>query len=299
MIKKRYNTPILFIFIPFLKKARAMSIKPRYAVFGNPVQHSKSPQIHQQFAQQENVEIEYERIYAEIGGFAEAAKAFFAQGGLGANVTVPFKLDAFDFVDEHSERALAAGAVNTIIPLGNGKFRGDNSDGVGMVNDIIQTQGVEIEGKRVLLIGAGGAVRGVIPVLQSHRPAEIVLTNRTHDKAQVVAAHFGIQAVEMSELPANHFDIVINGTSGGLSGQLPDIAPAVFGNCVLAYDMVYGKDAEPFLQFAADSGARQITDGLGMLVGQAAFSYYLWRGFEPEIKSVFEYMKKDSSCSAC
>ncbi|PSJ79305.1 shikimate dehydrogenase [Neisseria iguanae] len=268
-----------------------MSSKPRYAVFGNPVQHSKSPQIHQEFAKQENVAIDYDRIYAEIGGFDAAAAAFFTAGGLGANVTVPFKRDAFNFVDEHSERALAAGAVNTIIPLGNGKFRGDNSDGVGMVNDIIREQGVPLVGKRVLLIGAGGAVRGVIPVLQSHQPAEIVITNRTCAKAEEVASCFGICAVVMNELPENHFDIIINGTSGGLGGELPDIAPAVFGRCALAYDMVYGKDSELFLKFAAESGARQTSDGLGMLVGQAAFSYQLWRGFEPDIKPVLEYMK--------
>lgn len=271
--------------------------KPRYAVFGNPVQHSKSPQIHQQFAAQENVEIEYERIYAEVGGFKEATAAFFAAGGQGANVTVPFKLDAFDFVDEHSERALAAGAVNTIIPLGGGRFRGDNSDGVGMVHDIIRTQGVEIAGKRILLIGAGGAVRGVIPVLQQHNPAEIVITNRTHAKAEETAARFGIRAVEMNALPHGYFDIIINGTSGGLSGALPAVDKAVFGNCTLAYDMVYGEAAEPFLRFAAESGAAKTADGLGMLVGQAAFSYQLWRGFEPDIKPVFQYMK-DLSCSA-
>ncbi|MCP1659947.1 shikimate dehydrogenase [Neisseria perflava] len=268
-----------------------MSQKPRYAVFGNPVAHSKSPQIHQEFAKQEQVAIDYDRIYADIGGFAEAVRQFFAEGGLGANVTVPFKLDAFNFVDEHSERALAAGAVNTIIPLGNGRFRGDNSDGVGLVNDIIQAQGVAVEGKHVLLIGAGGAVRGVIPVLQTKNPASITITNRTHEKAQQVAERFGIQAVPMDELPAAHFDIIINGSSGGLSGELPAVAPAVFARCELAYDMVYGKEFEPFLHFAHTSGAAKTADGLGMLVGQAAFSYWLWRGFDPDIKSVFEYMK--------
>lgn len=268
-----------------------MNIKPRYAVFGNPVRHSKSPQIHRQFARQEHIEIEYERIHAEIGAFAETAAAFFAAGGQGANVTVPFKIDAFNFVDEHSERALAAGAVNTIIPLSDGRFRGDNSDGVGLVNDMIQAQSVAISGKRILLIGAGGAVRGVIPALQACRPAEIVIVNRTHAKAEEIALRFGVKAVTMNELPVQYFDIIINGTSGGLSGELPDIAPAVFGRCGLAYDMVYGKDAGAFLEFAAASGARRTADGLGMLVGQAAFSYYLWRGFQPEIKPVLEYMK--------
>ncbi|QEY23657.1 shikimate dehydrogenase [Neisseria animalis] len=268
-----------------------MKQKPRYAVFGNPVAHSKSPQIHQKFAEQENVEIEYERIFAEIGGFDEAARAFFAAGGLGANVTVPFKLDAYRFVDEHSDRALAAGAVNTIIPLGGGRFRGDNSDGVGLVNDIIHAQGVEVAGKNVLLIGAGGAVRGVIPVLLEKNPASIVIANRTDEKAREAAERFGIESLPLAELPAAHFDIVINGTSGGLSGEIPAVAPEVFAQCSLAYDMVYGKDAEPFLQFARSSGAAKTADGLGMLVGQAAFSYSLWRGFEPDIKPVFEYMK--------
>lgn len=271
--------------------------KPRYAVFGNPVAHSKSPQIHQQFAKQENVEIDYQRIYVEVGGFREAATAFFAAGGQGANVTLPFKADAFDFVDEHSERALAAGAVNTIIPLGGGRFRGDNSDGAGMVNDIIQAQGVAVAGKRILLIGAGGAVRGVVPVLQQHQPAEIVITNRTHAKAEEAAARFGIRAIEMNALPHGYFDIIINGTSGGLSGALPAVDKAVFGNCTLAYDMVYGEAAEPFLRFAAEAGAAQTADGLGMLVGQAAFSYELWRGFRPEIKPVLEYMRGEA-CSA-
>ena len=270
-----------------------MSQKPRYAVFGNPIAHSKSPQIHQAFAKQEQVDIEYERICADIGGFAEAAAAFFAADGQGANVTVPFKLDAYDFVDEHSDRALAAGAVNTIIPLGNGKFRGDNSDGVGMVNDIIQAQGVPIEGKHILLIGAGGAVRGVIPVLQEQKPASIVVTNRTHEKAQTLADRFGIEAIPMNPLPADYFDIIINGTSGGLSGELPAVAPEVFSRCRLAYDMVYGQGAEAFLQFARQAGAAQTADGLGMLVGQAAFSYSLWRGFEPAIKPVIDLMKDE------
>ncbi|ASK27805.1 shikimate dehydrogenase [Neisseria chenwenguii] len=269
-----------------------MNAKPRYAVFGNPVAHSKSPQIHQEFAKQEGAEIDYDRIPAEPGKFTEAAAAFFAAGGKGANITVPFKLEAFKFADEHSERALAAGAVNTLIPLSDGRFRGDNSDGVGMVNDIIQAQGVEIAGRHILLIGAGGAVRGVIPVLLEKQPASITVTNRTHEKAAEIAGIFGIAALPMDELPENRFDIIINGSSGGLSGGLPDIAPAVFGNCRLAYDMVYGQASEPFLAFARQSGAAQTADGLGMLVGQAAFSYWLWRGFAPEIKSVYEHMKE-------
>ncbi|WP_308073252.1 shikimate dehydrogenase [Neisseria polysaccharea] len=267
-----------------------MTALPRYAVFGNPVAHSKSPQIHQQFALQEGVDIEYGRICADIGGFAQAVSTFFGTGGCGANVTVPFKQEAFHLADEHSERALAAGAVNTLILLKNGKLRGDNTDGIGLANDITQVKNIAIEGKTILLLGAGGAVRGVIPVLKGHRPARIVVANRTHAKAEELAQLFGIEAVPMTDLNGG-FDIIINGTSGGLNGQIPDIPPDIFQNCALAYDMVYGGAAKPFLDFARQSGAKQTADGLGMLVGQAAASYALWRGFKPDIRPVIEYMK--------
>lgn len=266
--------------------------KPRYAVFGNPIAHSKSPQIHQQFALQEKVAIEYDRILAEPGKFAEAAGRFFAEGGLGANVTVPFKTDAYDWVDEHSERARTAGAVNTLIPLPNGRIRGDNTDGIGMVNDIVQAQGVVLQGKKILVLGAGGAVRGVLQPLLAQRPSEIIVANRTFAKAQALADIFGIQAAEFAKLPEAYFDIVINGTSGGLSGEMPAVAAAVFGRCELAYDMVYGAAAETFLNFARQNGAQKTADGLGMLVGQAAASYQLWRGFAPDIAPVCRYMRE-------
>lgn len=267
-----------------------MTALPRYAVFGNPVAHSKSPQIHRQFALQEGVEIEYECICADIGGFAQAVSTFFGTGGCGANVTVPFKQEAFDLADEHSERASAAGAVNTLILLENGKLRGDNTDGLGLVGDIVKVQNTEVKGKNILLLGAGGAVRGVIPVLLAQNPARIVIANRTRAKAEEVAARFGIEAVPMADLNGG-FDIVVNGTSGGLSGQLPAVNPEIFRDCRLAYDMVYGEAAKPFLDFARQSGAKQTADGLGMLVGQAAASYALWRGFKPDIRPVIEYMK--------
>lgn len=267
-----------------------MTALPRYSVFGNPVAHSKSPQIHQQFALQEGVDIEYERICADIGGFAQAVSTFFETSGCGANVTVPFKQEAFHLADEHSERALAAGAVNTLIPLKNGKLRGDNTDGIGLTNDITQVKNIAIEGKTILLLGAGGAVRGVIPVLKEHRPARIVIANRTRAKAEELAQLFGIEAVPMADVNGG-FDIIINGTSGGLNGQIPDIPPDIFQNCALAYDMVYGCAAKPFLDFARQSGAKKTADGLGMLVGQAAASYALWRGFTPDIRPVIEYMK--------
>ena len=267
-----------------------MNNTPRYAVFGNPVVHSKSPQIHQQFALQEDAAIEYGRICADIGGFAEAVAAFRAEGGQGANVTVPFKQEAFALADEHSDRALAAGAVNTLVWLEDGRIRGDNTDGIGLANDIMQVKNIAIEGKTILLLGAGGAVRGVIPVLKEHRPAHIVIANRTHAKAEELARLFGIEAVPMADLNGG-FDIIINGTSGGLSGQLPAVSPEIFRSCRLAYDMVYGEAAQAFLNFAQSNGAAEVSDGLGMLVGQAAASYHIWRGFTPDIRPVIEYMK--------
>lgn len=267
-----------------------MTALPRYAVFGNPVAHSKSPQIHRQFALQEGAAIEYGRICADIDGFAQAVSKFFETGGCGANVTVPFKQEAFDLADEHSERALAAGAVNTLILLKNGKLRGDNTDGIGLANDITQVKNIAIEGKTILLLGAGGAVRGVIPVLKGHRPARIVIANRTHAKAEELARLFGIEAVPMADVN-DGFDIIINGTSSGLSSQLPAVSPEIFRDCRLAYDMVYGEAALAFLNFAQSNGAAEVSDGLGMLVGQAAASYSLWRGFTPDIRPVIERMK--------
>ncbi|HFC2163882.1 TPA: shikimate dehydrogenase, partial [Neisseria gonorrhoeae] len=192
--------------------------------------------------------------------------------------------------DEHSDRALAAGAVNTLVWLEDGRIRGDNTDGIGLANDITQVKNIAIEGKTILLLGAGGAVRGVIPVLKEHRPARIVIANRTRAKAEELARLFGIEAVPMADVNGG-FDIIINGTSGGLSGQLPAVSPKIFRDCRLAYDMVYGEAAKPFLDFARQSGAKKTADGLGMLVGQAAASYALWRGFKPDIRPVIEHMK--------
>lgn len=268
-----------------------MSTKPRYAVFGNPIAHSKSPQIHLQFARQEGASIEYERILAEPGQFAAAAARFFAEGGAGANVTVPFKTDAYDWVDEHSERACTAGAVNTLILLSDGRVRGDNTDGIGLVSDILR-QGATIKNKKVLLLGAGGAVRGVLQPLLAQMPAELVVANRTLSKAAALADAFGVQACALADLPHAHFDIVINGTSGGLGGEVPAINAAVFGACELAYDMVYGEAAAAFAAFARTGGARAVSDGLGMLVGQAAASYQLWRGFAPDIAAVIHDMRE-------
>lgn len=267
----------------------------RYAVFGNPIAHSRSPFIHQQFARQEGVEIGYERILAEIGGFSAAVARFFDEGGCGANVTVPFKTDAFDWVDEHSVRAATAGAVNTLIRLPENRFRGDNTDGIGLVSDLTERLGVTLHGKRILLLGAGGAVRGVLQPLLAQNPAELVIANRTVAKAEQLARDFGVGAAGFAQLHGQCFDVVINGTSGSLNGEVPDIPPSLFAETEWAYDMVYGSEPTAFLRFAAQYGAAHTADGLGMLVAQAAHAYYAWRGFMPEIAPVVEQMRGEAA----
>ncbi len=266
--------------------------KARYAVFGNPIAHSKSPNIHRQFARQEQAEISYERILAEPGRFTEAVDAFFQSGGSGANVTLPFKTEAYAWADELTERARTAGAVNTLIPLPDGRIRGDNTDGIGLVNDILHHHGIALHNKRILLLGAGGAGRGVIQPILAQQPAQLVIANRTHAKAEELAQAFGITACPLSDLAAGAYDIIINATSGGLSGQLPELPAGIFSACELAYDMVYGSQDTVFMTLAKQSGAQHTADGLGMLVAQAAYSYQLWRGFEPDIRPVIEAVRR-------
>ena len=253
-----------------------MTSVSQYAVFGNPIAHSRSPEIHRLFAAQEGVEIEYGRCLADIGGFAPAVRAFFASGGAGANVTLPFKTEAFALADELSERAAAAGAANT--------------DGVGLVGDIAR-QNVSLRGKRILVLGAGGAVRGVLQPLLAQEPAAVTVANRTPSKAHELAEQFGVLSCALADA-AEGFDIVINGTSGGLNGQTPEVSPAVFEHCELAYDMVYGREPTAFMCLARQNGAHKVSDGLGMLVGQAAESYRLWRGFSPDVEPVIEILRK-------
>ena len=233
----------------------------------------------------------YERIWVEKMGFTEAVTAFFAAGGQGANVTVSFKTDAYQWVDELSERARTAGAVNTLIRLENGRFLGDNTDGMGLVKDIIQQQGVVLHQKNILLLGAGGAARGVIQPILAQHPANLTIANRTLAKAQALATQFDIEACAMADLPNHYYDIVINATSGSLHNEVPDIAPKVLSQCELAYDMVYGNKPTAFLQFSQEQGVKQVADGLGMLVAQAAYAYQLWRGFTPDITSVIQKMR--------
>jgi shikimate dehydrogenase len=265
----------------------------RYAVIGNPIAHSKSPDIHARFAAQTGQHLSYERLLAPLDGFAAVVRTFIQEGGKGMNVTVPFKLEAYALADTLTARAQAAGAVNTL-QFKDGSILGDNTDGVGLVHDIVRNAGVSIVGKSVLLLGAGGAARGVILPLLEQQPRRLVLANRTVSKAEDLARQFSAQgAIDVCAFDAVHeaFDIVINATAASLSAELPPISPAVFGTQTLAYDMMYGKDATVFMQFAAANSART-RDGLGMLVEQAAESFYLWRGVRPETDEVFAALRK-------
>lgn len=263
----------------------------RYAVVGNPIAHSKSPQIHQAFAQQTGQHLTYDKILCPLGEFNSTATDFFSNGGKGLNVTVPFKEDAYNFADERSPRAELAGAVNTLIWQANGKILGDTTDGAGLLADL-QQLGWPIAGKRLLVLGAGGAVRGVLEPLLREAPEQLVIANRTPEKAQILAeafGHLGPVVASSFQTLGSGFDIVINGTSASLNGDLPPLPQAVFNTQTKAYDMMYGKTLTAFLQWSQSMGVKDLADGLGMLVGQAAEAFFLWRGIKPEtthIKSV-------------
>lgn len=270
----------------------------RYAVFGNPIAHSLSPIIHQAFARQEGVHISYERLLAPLDGFVPALENAFAHGLRGANITVPFKIEAFARADEKSPAALAAGAVNTLTLVeqhldGHAVLAGDNTDGAGLVHDITVNLGRPLQGARVLLLGAGGAARGVIRPLQEAGIAELTIANRSPDKAQALAAQFDCTGTGFAALPASGFDIIINATSGSLEGATLPLPDSVFAGCRLAYDMVYAAKPTPFLEEACRLGAAAAADGLGMLVAQAAQAYRIWRGFMPDTVPVLAAVRQE------
>jgi shikimate dehydrogenase len=274
-----------------------MAAPDRYAVIGNPIEHSRSPDIHARFAEQTRQNIVYERLLAPLNGFAMTVRNFMAQGGKGLNVTVPFKLEAYQLATEVTKRAQAAGAVNTLKFINN-RILGDNTDGVGLVTDILRNASVNITGKRVLLLGAGGAARGVLLPLMNVRPGELIIANRTVSKAEQLAVPFkrlydGQVAIGVSDFASLHgvFDIVINATSASLSDAMPPIAPTLIGANSFAYDMMYGKEPTVFMQFAAKRGAK-VRDGLGMLVEQAAESFNVWRGVRPYTMEVYAELRE-------
>jgi shikimate dehydrogenase len=267
----------------------------KYCVFGNPIAHSKSPEIHAAYAAQTGQQLTYEKRLAPVDGFADAVRAFIAEGGKGANVTVPFKLEAHKLANALTVRAQAAGAVNTLIFSDDGII-GDNTDGTGLVTDIVYNAQTPIAGKRVLLLGAGGAARGVVLPILEHRPAALVIANRTVATAEALVQQFSALAGE-GVLSAcgfadieGAFDIVINATSASLNADLPPVPPSAFKPGALALDMMYGKEPTVFLQFAASHGA-QTRDGLGMLVEQAAEAFHAWRGVRPATADVLTALR--------
>ena len=269
------------------------SVPDRYVVIGNPIAHSKSPQVHALFAQQTWEVMIYERLLAPLDNFAGAVRDFVDQGGRGANVTVPFKLEAFALAQELTTRAQSAGAVNTL-SFSAGRIKGDNTDGIGLVRDIMINAAVPLKGRSVLLLGAGGAARGVILPLIESNIASLVIANRTQDRAQELAQHFSASTVPVSALTFGQldrtFDVIINATSASLSSDLPPLPDAVFGPDTLAYDMMYSAQPTIFMQHAAQRGAH-VRDGLGMLVEQAAESFQIWRGVRPETASVYQWLR--------
>lgn len=267
----------------------------RYAVFGNPIRHSWSPQIHTAFAEQTRQQLTYRTHLVELGHFADAARTFFAGGGKGLNITVPFKLDAFAFATELSGRARRAGAVNTLAAQSDGTIYGDNTDGVGLVRDIEQNLAWEIAGKRLLILGAGGAVRGILEPLLRRHPALVVIANRTVDKAQLLGREFAdlgeVRGCSYDALAGNRYDLVINATSAGLLGEMPPLPGDIVEDGCCCYDLTYGAMPTPFMRWAASEAAWAVADGLGMLVEQAAESFCIWRGVRPLTRPVIELLR--------
>jgi shikimate dehydrogenase len=267
-------------------------VTDRYAVIGNPVAHSKSPWIHAEFARATGQDMEYGRIEAPLDGFERALDEFRAAGGRGANVTVPFKEQAFRYCSAPSARAQAAQAVNTLI-FDGAAVRGDNTDGVGLVRDLSANCERKLAGSRILLMGAGGAARGVLAPLAQAGAARIVIANRTVARGQRLAASlagFPVSACGYDALAGQSFDFVINATSAGLEGEAPPLPAGVFARGALAYEMVYGRET-PFLALARAAGV-EACDGSGMLVEQAAESFFLWRGVRPDTAAVLAALRR-------
>ena len=267
----------------------------RYAVIGNPIAHSKSPAIHAAFAAQTGEDLTYDRILGDLEDFAGDVRDFFADGGKGLNVTVPFKERAWELADELSPRAETAGAVNTLIPLADGRLRGDNTDGVGLVRDLGCNHRFHFTGANILLLGAGGASRGVVLPLLEEKPASLTIANRTADKALRLAQDLGnlgpVSGCGLDGLSGRSFDLIINGTAASLQGKVPAIPDDCLNAGGWTYDMMYSAGPTAFVRWGREHGAAKALDGLGMLVEQAAESFWLWRGKRPDTEPVIRSLR--------
>jgi len=270
----------------------------KYAVVGNPIQHSKSPIIHQAFAQQEGVQIEYQRLLSETSNFITDVNHFHAQGGMGLNVTLPFKVDAYEHCVSCDDYAQAAQAVNTIHFNSQGQWLGSNTDGIGLLRDLTHNQQLDLHNRSILILGAGGSVRGILLPLLLEKPKQILIANRTLEKAITLAELFSpegnISACNYEQLSDNqsaNFDVVINATSASLSQQLPPIPKSVVSTQSFCYDLAYSDNATVFMRWAQQQGVRACCDGIGMLIEQAAESYAIWRGVRPDTQPVFKLLR--------
>ena len=268
----------------------------RYAVMGNPIEHSKSPLIHRLFAEQTGQNLVYEAILVDPGGFAEAVADFTATAGKGLNVTVPFKQDAWKIADQLSKRAQRAGAVNTLKVGDGGKLSGENTDGVGLVRDLTSNLGLTLSGKQLLILGAGGAVRGILAPLLEQNPSRLLIANRTVERALQLAAEFSdlgeLQGCGFADLKGARFDIIINATAAGLQGQIPDLPDGIIDSLSCCYDLMYASEPTAFVRYARQRGAQAAFDGLGMLVEQAAESFRIWRGITPDTAAVIAALRQ-------
>jgi shikimate dehydrogenase len=269
----------------------------QYAVIGNPVAHSKSPYIHACFARQTGQELEYTRIVAELDQFALRLNNFFAAGGKGLNVTVPFKQEAYALAASLSPQATLAGAVNTLMIDTNGRLYGHNTDGLGLVQDIIGNLGQVLRDRRILVLGAGGATRGILQPLLAEQPHSLFIANRTPAKARELAAIFSalgpVQGGGFDEVDAQPYDWVLNATAASLQGELPPLPTGVVARQTRCYDLMYAAEPTVFCKWALTLGASLVSDGLGMLVEQAAESFKLWRGIRPDTRSVIAELRRE------
>jgi shikimate dehydrogenase len=264
-------------------------VPDKYAVMGNPVLHSKSPTIHSAFAKQTKQHLHYTAIEVPLGSFQQQVMQFQSENGKGLNVTVPFKQQAFELVTQHSDRALQARSVNTIKFLSDGSLFGDNTDGLGLICDIMQHHHYRLENKRILILGAGGVARGILSPILEQNPLAVIIANRTLTKAQRLAIEFAplgqINAMPFSQLESN-YDLIIHCLSLGHESGFDYLPDSIITKSTFCYDVKYGQELTPFLKWAQEKGAEKLADGTGMLVEQAAEAFYIWRGVRPATKSV-------------
>ena len=265
-----------------------------YAVFGNPVEHSKSPQIHLLFAEQAGINLVYQAIEVPEDNFQDYLDSFFIQSGKGLNVTVPFKEEAYSICDVLTERAEQSASVNTIW-MNNNQIYGDTTDGQGLINDLKNNHQLNLNSKQILVLGAGGSVKAILPPLVQQNPAQIVIANRTIDRAERLVEKFSgntsIEAVSYNNLSENKFDVLINGTSLSLAGKLPPIPNNILKEHACCYDLMYSSEPTVFMRWAKEQGAAKILDGLGMLVEQAAEGFFIWHGVKPETAPVLNALR--------